>query len=85
VHKSGSTDDEVEYEVTIELPASFGNVGAVLVQNQDHNELFLKTIALHGLPSGPVHFACDSWIQPNTQSSQKRVFFANKVLLTKTF
>ncbi|QCD79114.1 lipoxygenase [Vigna unguiculata] len=81
VHKSGSTDDEVEYEVTIELPASFGNVGAVLVQNQDHNELFLKTIALHGLPSGPVHFACDSWIQPNTQSSQKRVFFANKLYL----
>lgn len=79
VHKIGSTEDEVQYEVRFELAATFGNVGAVWVRNEDHNEIFLKNIVLDGLPSGPVHFACDSWIQPNT--SHKRLFFANKVRL----
>ncbi|XP_014518943.1 linoleate 13S-lipoxygenase 2-1, chloroplastic [Vigna radiata var. radiata] len=79
VHKIGSTEDEVQYEVSFELAATFGNVGAVWVRNEDHNEIFLKNIVLDGLPSGPVHFACDSWIQPNT--SHKRLFFANKLYL----
>lgn len=79
MHKTGTKDDEVQYEARFELPVSFGNVGAVLVQNEDHNEVFLKTIVLDGFPHGPLHFTCDSWIQPKTDSSPKRVFFANKV------
>ncbi|BAT89080.1 hypothetical protein VIGAN_05276300 [Vigna angularis var. angularis] len=81
VHKIGSTEDEVQYEVRFELPATFGNVGAVLVHNEDHNEIFLKNIVLDGLPSGSLHFACDSWIQPTTHTSHKRLFFANKLYL----
>ena len=81
MQKSGTKEDEVQYEIRFELAASFGNVGAVLVQNEDCNEVFLKTIVLDGFSNGPLHFICDSWIQPKSQNSQKRVFFANKVRL----
>ncbi|ESW18149.1 hypothetical protein PHAVU_006G016900 [Phaseolus vulgaris] len=81
VQKSGTKEDEVQYEIRFELAASFGNVGAVLVQNEDCNEVFLKTIVLDGFSNGPLHFICDSWIQPKSQNSQKRVFFANKLYL----
>ncbi|KAJ1394352.1 PLAT/LH2 domain, partial [Sesbania bispinosa] len=73
--------EEEQYEATFELPEDFGNVGAVLIQNNHHQELFLKTIVLHGFPSGPVHLTCDSWIQPNHDSPIKRVFFTNKSYL----
>ncbi|KAK7333912.1 hypothetical protein VNO80_30693 [Phaseolus coccineus] len=81
VHKTGTKEDEVQYEIRFELAASFGNVGAVLVQNEDCNEVFLKTIVLDGFSNGPLHFTCDSWIQPKSDSPQKRVFFANKLYL----
>ncbi|KAK7401159.1 hypothetical protein VNO78_12478 [Psophocarpus tetragonolobus] len=81
VHKTETKEDDVQYEATFELPLGFGNVGAVLVQNEDHDELFLKSIVLDGLPNGPVHFPCESWIQPKSDSPEKRVFFSNKLYL----
>ncbi|XP_020205956.1 linoleate 13S-lipoxygenase 2-1, chloroplastic [Cajanus cajan] len=82
VHKIETKDDEVQYEATFELPVAFGNVGAVLVQNEDHNEVFLKSIVLDGFPNGPVHFTCNSWIQPKSDDIHiKRIFFTNKLYL----
>ncbi|TKY50042.1 Linoleate 13S-lipoxygenase 2-1 [Spatholobus suberectus] len=66
---------------TFELPVDFGHVGAVLVENEDHKEVFLKSIVLDGFPNGPVHFTCDSWIQPKSDSHVKRVFFTDKLYL----
>lgn len=71
----------MEYEATFVLPADFGNVGAVLVENEHSSEIFLKNIVLDGLPDGPVHLSCQSWVQPKHDSSTKRVFFTNKVLI----
>ncbi|KAK7306731.1 hypothetical protein VNO77_44687 [Canavalia gladiata] len=79
VHKAETKENEVEFEATFELPLDFGNVGAVLVENEDHKEVFLKNIVLYGFPNAPVHFTCDSWIQPKHQDSLKRVFFTNKL------
>jgi lipoxygenase len=72
----------VQYEATLEIPTNFGNVGAVLVENEHNKEIFLKNIVLDGFPDGPVHLNCQSWIQPNHDTPTKRVFFTNKVTIT---
>lgn len=79
VQKAQEKDHEVQYEATFELPAEFGNVGAVLVENEHSNEVFLKNIVLDGFPDGPVNLTCNSWIQPKHNTPIKRAFFANKV------
>jgi len=72
-------NDEVEYEATFELPAEFGKVGAVLVENEHNKEMFLKSIVLNGFPDGLVHVTCESWVQPKHETPVKRVFFIDKV------
>jgi lipoxygenase len=53
------------------------------VANRHHREFFLESIVLEGgLPCGPVHFACNSWVQSTRELPTKRVFFSNKVILT---
>ncbi|KAG4958874.1 hypothetical protein JHK87_035507 [Glycine soja] len=71
----------VQYECTFELPSDFGNVGAVLVQHEHHKEVFLRSIVLHDVPYGPVHFTCNSWVQPKHDCPVKRVFFSDKSYL----
>jgi len=73
----------VQYECTFELPSDFGNVGAVLVQHEHHKEMFLRSIVLHDVPYGPVHFTCNSWVQPKHDCPVKRVFFSDKVRTIK--
>ena len=73
----------MQYEASFEVPADFGDVGAVLVENEQHGEVFLKSIVLDGFHDGPVNITCDSWIQPNNDSAVKRVFFTNKVRIIK--
>ncbi|XP_057431129.1 linoleate 13S-lipoxygenase 2-1, chloroplastic-like [Lotus japonicus] len=80
-NKTQEKVNEVQYEVTFQLPACFGNVGAVLVENDYHNEVFLRKIVLEGFPDGPVHLTCESWVQPKHDSPIKRVFFTDKSYL----
>ncbi|RDX66659.1 Linoleate 13S-lipoxygenase 2-1, chloroplastic, partial [Mucuna pruriens] len=79
--KSEEKENEVHYEATFELPTEFGKVGAVLVENQHHKEMFIKSIVLDGFSDGPVHFTCDSWVQPKHDNPVKRVFFSDKLYL----
>ncbi|XP_061347779.1 linoleate 13S-lipoxygenase 2-1, chloroplastic-like [Gastrolobium bilobum] len=81
VHKTQSKENEELYETTFEIPADFESVGAVLVENEHHEEVFLKSIVLDGFADGPVHLTCDSWIQPKHDCPIKRVFFTNKSYL----
>ncbi|RDX80322.1 Linoleate 13S-lipoxygenase 2-1, chloroplastic, partial [Mucuna pruriens] len=74
-------EDVVWYETQFELSKGFGNVGAVIIENEQHQELFLKNIVLYGFPGGPLHFTCNSWIQPNHDAAMKRVFFTHKSYL----
>jgi lipoxygenase len=75
------TCEAEKYESSFEVPADFGEVGAILVENEHHKEMFLKDIILNGFPNGPVHINCNSWVHSRNDDPQKRVFFANKVSL----
>jgi len=75
------TCEAEKYESSFEVPADFGEVGAILVENEHHKEMFLKDIILNGFPNGLIHIICDSWVHSRHDDPQKRVFFANKVSL----
>lgn len=78
-HKVSQKDDEVKYEGIFVVPASFGQVGAVLLENEHHKEMYLSNIVLEGFPNGPLHFTCNSWLHSKYDNPHKRIFFNNKV------
>ncbi|XP_059429355.1 linoleate 13S-lipoxygenase 2-1, chloroplastic-like [Corylus avellana] len=80
-HKTSQEEEEVKYESSFEVPADFGEVGAILVENEHHKEMFLKDIILTGFSNGPVHINSNSWVHSKHDNPQKRVFFANKSYL----
>ncbi|RDX61857.1 Linoleate 13S-lipoxygenase 2-1, chloroplastic, partial [Mucuna pruriens] len=73
--------EEVKYEAEFEVPKSFGEIGAILVENEHHREMFIKEIVLDGFELGPVNFSCNSWVHAKNDSPVKRVFFPNKLYL----
>ncbi|XP_028763111.1 linoleate 13S-lipoxygenase 2-1, chloroplastic-like [Neltuma alba] len=72
--------EEEEYEAWFEIPGDFGEVGAVAVENEHHNEMLLKKIVIHE-EHGSVNFTCNSWVQPKHEGSLMRTFFSNKSYL----
>lgn len=78
-HKLSSKDGEVKYEANFKVKEEFGEAGAILVENEHHKEMFLEGITLSGFPYGSVNFTCNSWVQPKSIQSEKRIFFSNKV------
>lgn len=72
-------DGNMQYESEFEVPSGFGEIGAILVENEHHKEMYLKDIVLDGLPNGPVNVTCNSWLHSKHDNKQKRVFFTNKV------
>nr|KYP38225.1 hypothetical protein KK1_040535 [Cajanus cajan] len=81
-HKTEEKDNEVHYEATFEVPAEFGKVGAVLVENKHNKEMLLKKIVFEGFPDGPVQLTCHSWVQSKHDNPVKRVFFTDKCYLS---
>ncbi|CAA0833443.1 Lipoxygenase 2- chloroplastic [Striga hermonthica] len=81
--KIGNDDNETYYESTFEIPEDFGEIGAVIMENEQRNEIFVKDILiLQDLSGGPVHVTCNSWVQPtDDKNPEKRVFFINKSYL----
>ncbi|ONI20271.1 hypothetical protein PRUPE_2G005800 [Prunus persica] len=77
-NKASQKDDEVIYESSFSIPADFGEVGAVEVENEYHKEIFIKSIHLHGFPNGSVNVPCNSWTHSKFDNPQKRIFFTNK-------
>ncbi|CAA7015628.1 unnamed protein product [Microthlaspi erraticum] len=69
-----------KYECVFDMPADFGTVGAIRIQNQNDRERFIKEMQLE-LPSGPVTFTCNSWVSPKSVDPAKRIFFSNKSYL----
>lgn len=78
-----SSENKVEeiYEGSFEFPLDFGEIGAVIVENHNDKEMFVKEVDFSGLAvSGSHTITCNSWIQPkNLIPDQRRVFFTNKV------
>ncbi|KAL8255567.1 hypothetical protein R6Q59_030634 [Mikania micrantha] len=65
------------YKCTFNVPVDFGEIGAVLVQNEYSNKMFFKTIAL----DNNVTFTCESWVQSKNNVPDKRIFFTDKSYL----
>ncbi|XP_057953538.1 linoleate 13S-lipoxygenase 2-1, chloroplastic [Malania oleifera] len=80
-HRVRQDKDEVRYESEMEVPGDFGEVGAVLVENEHHKEMYLKSISLDGFLTGPLFFTCNSWVHSKFDNPQKRIFFSNKSFL----
>lgn len=78
-HRVSHKSDEVKYESSFAVPASFGKVGAILLENEHHKEMYLNNIVLEGFPNGPLHFTCNSWVHSKYDNPHKRIFFNNKV------
>ncbi|KNA25435.1 hypothetical protein SOVF_005490 [Spinacia oleracea] len=80
-HRLKAEDGLVKYEADLVVPPDFGEVGAVLVENEHHKEMYLTDILLDGLPFGSVQFTCNSWVHAKFDNPEKRVFFTNKSYL----
>ncbi|TVU08178.1 hypothetical protein EJB05_41569, partial [Eragrostis curvula] len=73
------------FEATIDVPAWFGTVGAVRLDNDYEREMFIKDVKVFpdGDESSAVSFYCDSWVIHNEQNGNddRRTFFPLKSYL----
>ncbi|TKY59263.1 Linoleate 13S-lipoxygenase 3-1 [Spatholobus suberectus] len=76
-HKFGAEGGISACKVEFIVDSDFGIPGAVTVVNGYDNEFFLESITIEQ----NVHFACNSWVQPNKLDPGKRIFFINKAYL----
>lgn len=77
-HKIGSKDGYASFEADFVVPAQYGQIGAILIENEHHKEMYIQSIELQGLPMGTLNFTCNSWVHSKFDNPQKRVFFADK-------
>ena len=78
-HRGKIENGLLTYEAKFKVPPKFGEIGAVLVENEHHKEMHITEIVLDGFPLGPVRFSCNSWVHSKFENPEKRVFFSNKV------
>nr|CAB3445959.1 unnamed protein product [Digitaria exilis] len=74
---------EGHFEAEFQVPSSFGPVGAVLVENEHHKEIFIKEIKLvtGDDTSTAITFDCNSWVHSKFDNPDKRIFFTLKSYL----
>ncbi|KAG8070142.1 hypothetical protein GUJ93_ZPchr0006g43651 [Zizania palustris] len=72
-----------KYVAEFTVPATFGPVGAVLVENEHHKEMFIKDIRLvtGADDSSAVTFDCNSWVHSKSDNPERRIFFTIKSYL----
>ncbi|XP_061998342.1 linoleate 13S-lipoxygenase 2-1, chloroplastic-like isoform X3 [Rosa rugosa] len=81
-HKVNQKETIVTYESVLTIPAGFGDIGAVQVENEHHKEAYIKSIEITGFPNGTsVSVPCNSWTHSKYDNKQKRIFFTNKSYL----
>ncbi|XP_010257421.1 PREDICTED: linoleate 13S-lipoxygenase 2-1, chloroplastic-like [Nelumbo nucifera] len=79
--RSSKEGENVKYQGEFKIPWSFGDVGAVLVENEHHKEIFLHNIVLTTVSGSPITIACNSWVHAKSDNPEKRIFFTNKSYL----
>ncbi|XP_076948120.1 lipoxygenase 2, chloroplastic-like [Bidens hawaiensis] len=65
------------YKCNFDVPDDFGEIGAILVENEYSKKMFFKTIELNN----GVTFTCESWVQSKYDVPGKRIFFTDKSYL----
>ncbi|OAY77154.1 Linoleate 13S-lipoxygenase 2-1, chloroplastic [Ananas comosus] len=82
-HKASQHCDKVKYEGEFSVPSTFGEVGAVLVENEHHKEMYLHDIVLTtaGDDATSLTIDCRSWVHSKFDNPEKRVFFTSKSYL----
>ncbi|XP_070018552.1 linoleate 13S-lipoxygenase 2-1, chloroplastic-like [Nicotiana sylvestris] len=80
-HRGRDVEGYTQYEADFVIPEDFGEVGAVLVQNEHHKEMYVKNIVIDGFPHGIVNITCDSWVHSKFDDPEERIFFTNKSYL----
>ncbi|KAI3706369.1 hypothetical protein L6452_24056 [Arctium lappa] len=73
----GFSDGKQRYECDFDVPNDFGDIGAVLVENNLSSGRFFKTIVL----DNNITFTCDSWVHSSDDNPDKRIFFTDKSYL----
>ncbi|CAA6661598.1 unnamed protein product [Spirodela intermedia] len=81
VHKSSLKDGKQRYEGEFLVPKGFGEIGAVLVTNEHHQEMFFDEIVLSGYGDSKVVVSCNSWVHTKFENPEKRIFFVDKAYL----
>ncbi|PHT59204.1 Linoleate 13S-lipoxygenase 2-1, chloroplastic [Capsicum baccatum] len=81
-HRGKDVDGDTHYEADFSnIPEDFGEVGAILIENEHHKEMYVKNIVIDGFPHGKVNITCNSWVHSKFDNPDKRVFFTNKSYL----
>ncbi|KAJ9555432.1 hypothetical protein OSB04_010046 [Centaurea solstitialis] len=68
------------YECEFHVPNEFGEIGALLVENELHKERYIKKIVLD-LGDCNLIFTCKSWVHSKRENPSKRIFFTDKSYL----
>ncbi|KAG6518053.1 putative lipoxygenase 5 [Zingiber officinale] len=79
--KAAAKAERAVYTAEFAVDSEFGEAGAITVLNWHHGEFFLESVVVEGFACGPVHFPCNSWVQPTRIHPTKRIFFSNKPYL----
>ncbi|KAL3632074.1 hypothetical protein CASFOL_025058 [Castilleja foliolosa] len=79
--KSNLKSERVNYTAEFVVDSDFGIPGAITVSNKHQQEFFLESITIEGFSCGPVHFSCNSRVQPDKYHPGKRIFFSNQPYL----
>jgi len=84
--KISQDSDEAKYECDFTVPSDFGEIGAVIVENEHHKEMYLNNIVLETFPDTglPITITCNSWVASkfdDQNKNMKRLFFTNKSYL----
>ncbi|KAF5181685.1 Lipoxygenase 2 protein, partial [Thalictrum thalictroides] len=72
---------EVKYECDFKLPTGFGEVGAILVKNENNKEMFFNNIVLTSSGKPTVTLTCNSWVHSKDDNPHMRIFFTDKSYL----
>ncbi|CAL0304187.1 unnamed protein product [Lupinus luteus] len=80
-HRTFQLVDKVKYEAEFEVPHSFGEIGAIFVENEHHKEMYITDVEFKGFPTGTFNISCNSWVHSKFDNPAKRVFFSNKSYL----
>ncbi|KAL5708017.1 linoleate 13S-lipoxygenase [Ranunculus cassubicifolius] len=73
--------DDVKYQGDFKVPYDFGDIGAVVLENEHHTEMYVNNIILT-INNAPVTtINCETWVHSKYDNPNERPFFPTKSYL----